>query len=62
MAYILNGIAKIPYIGDQYLMNPLVFLISFGLVFGFNLMAGLLPVFNTMRKTPAAILARNDVN
>lgn len=62
MAYILNEIAKIPYIGDQYLMNPLVFLISFGLVFGFNLMAGLLPVFNTMRKAPAAILARNDVN
>lgn len=62
MAYILNGISKVPVIGDQYLMNPLVFLASFGLVFGFNLLAGLLPVFGTMRKTPAAILARNDVN
>jgi ABC-type lipoprotein export system ATPase subunit/ABC-type antimicrobial peptide transport system permease subunit len=62
MAYILNGISKIPMIGEQYLMNPLVLLISFGLVFGFNLVAGLLPVFNTMRKTPAAILSRNDVN
>ncbi|MGN0659354.1 MAG: ATP-binding cassette domain-containing protein [Emergencia sp.] len=62
MAYILNGISKIPYIGDQYLMNPAVFLISFGLVFLFNMIAGLLPVFNTMRKTPAEILSRNDVN
>lgn len=62
MAYILNGVSKVPMIGDQYLMNPLVFLASFALVFGFNLLAGLLPVFSTMRKTPAAILARNDVN
>lgn len=62
MAYILNGISKIPMVGDQYLMNPAVFLTSFAIVFGFNLIAGLLPVFNTMRKTPAEILARNDVN
>ncbi len=62
MGYILNGVSKIPMVGDQYLMNPIVFLISFGIVFGFNLIAGLLPVFNTMRKTPAAILSRNDVN
>lgn len=62
MAYILNGICKVPFVGDQFLMNPVVFLVSFAIVFGFNLIAGLLPVFNTMRKTPAAILARNDVN
>lgn len=62
MAYILNGISKAPLIGDRFLMNPVIFLISFALVFGFNLLAGLLPVFNTMRKTPAEILARNDVN
>lgn len=62
MAYILNGVSKVPMIGDQYLMNPTVFLLSFGLVFVFNLLAGLLPVFGTMRKTPAEILARNDVN
>ena len=62
MAYILSEISKVPMIGDQYLMNPVVFLVSFAIVFGFNLIAGLLPVFNTMRKTPAEILARNDVN
>ena len=62
MAYILNGISKVPMIGEQYLMNPAVFLISFAIVAAFNLIAGLLPVFNTMRNTPAEILARNDVN
>ena len=62
MAYILNGISKVPMIGEQYLMNPAVFLISFAIVAVFNLVAGLLPVFSTMRNTPAEILARNDVN
>lgn len=62
MGYILNGITKAPYLGEQYMMNPLVFFVSLAIVFGFNLLAGLLPVFNTMRKTPAEILARNDVN
>lgn len=62
MAYIINGMCQVAYIADQYMMNPFIFLLSFGIVFVFNMIAGLLPVFNTMRKTPAAILARNDVN
>ena len=62
MAYILNAISKIPIVGGQYLMNPAVFLISLGLVFAFNLLAGLLPVASTIRRTPAEILSRNDVN
>ncbi len=62
MAYILNGVSQIAYIGESYMMNPVIFGISIGLVFGFNLLAGLLPVFSTLRKSPAEILARNDVN
>lgn len=62
MGYILSGISKIPIIGGQYLMNPAVFLLSLGLVFVFNMIAGLLPAAATMRKTPAEILSRNDVN
>lgn len=62
MAYILNGISKVPMIGDQFLMNPGVFLVSFAMVAVFNMLAGLSPVFHTMRSTPAEILARNDVN
>lgn len=62
MAYIISGLIKVPYIGDSYLMNPLIFAVALGTVFLFNILAGLLPVWNTMRKTPAEILARNDVN
>lgn len=62
MAYILNGLSKIEGFGDQFLMNPAVFLASLLLVYVFNFIAGLLPVFNTLRKTPAEILARNDIN
>ncbi len=62
MAYIINGLCKVSYIADQFVMNPGIFLISLGIVFVFNMTAGLLPVFSTLRKPPAAILARNDVN
>lgn len=62
MAYILHSLTKIPGIGDNYLINPIIFLGSFALVFAFNMFAGLLPAIRTMRQTPAAILARNDVN
>jgi len=62
MAYVITGLIKVPYIGDSFLMNPLIFGVAFATVFGFNILAGLLPVWSTMRKTPAEILARNDVN
>lgn len=59
MAYILNAVSKMM---GSYKMNIWIFLGSFALVLIFNLLAGLLPVYGTMRKTPAEILARNDVN
>lgn len=62
MAYILHELIKIPYIGETLMMNPLIFCICFVLLLGFDILAGLIPVFRTMRKTPAEILARNDVN
>ncbi|MBR3785771.1 MAG: ABC transporter ATP-binding protein/permease [Firmicutes bacterium] len=62
MAYILNELTKMPFIGDTLMMNPLIFGICFVLILGFDILAGLIPVFRTMRKTPAEILARNDVN
>ena len=52
MAYIIHGMCQVSYISAQFMMNPLIFFISLAIVF----------VFNTLRKTPAAILARNDVN
>lgn len=62
MAYILHELTKIPYIGNTLMMNPVIFTICFVLILGFDILAGLIPVFKTMRKTPAEILARNDVN
>ena len=63
MAYLLYQIThSVSYLAGTYRITPMVFAACFGLVFVFNLIAGLLPVFTTLRKTPAAILARNDVN
>lgn len=61
-AYIMSGIAEAPQIGYLYYMSPLLALAIFAVLFIFNLLAGLLPVFRTMRKTPAQILARNDAD
>lgn len=61
MGYILEGISNTSF-GENLMMNPGILLFSFALVLFFNVTAGLLPVHNTLRKTPAAILARNDVN
>lgn len=62
MAYVMESLSKAPYVGDQYFMSIPLALVIFAVILVFNLFAGLLPVFMTMRKTPAQILARNDVN
>ena len=62
MYYILTQVTKITYyLEGMYKINPIVALISLGIVVVFNLIAGLIPVFSTMRKTPAQILARTDI-
>ncbi|MDO5449086.1 MAG: ABC transporter permease, partial [Clostridia bacterium] len=62
------------YYGESYLVKsvktfedvfylPVPYLIlTILVVYVFNLLIGLLPVWNTMRKRPAAILARKDVD
>ena len=49
------------YLEGQYLITPAVAAVTFGLLLVFNLVTGLIPVFTTMRKTPAQILARSDI-
>ena len=62
MYYLLSNIVNISfYLEGLYMINPLIALLSFGVVMVFNLVAGLIPVFFTMRKTPAQILARTDI-
>ncbi len=62
MSYVLRGITKLPLIKENYMFNIPILLISIIIVYGFNILVGLIPVFNTMRKTPAAILSRTDVD
>jgi ABC-type lipoprotein export system ATPase subunit/ABC-type antimicrobial peptide transport system permease subunit len=62
MTYVLDSISKIPYLGDLFKVNLFTFGISVILVYLFNLIVGLIPVYNTIRKTPAQILSRFDVD
>jgi len=62
MAYIVYNLMSNKFLANMLLMNPQVFITGFGLIVLFNVVVGLLPVYNTMRQTPAAILARTDVN
>lgn len=61
-AYVLEQISGITALKDMFLLNPTSLGISIALIYGLNILFGLLPVFRTIRKTPAAILSRTDVN
>ena len=62
MAYILYNLIGISYLENMYMVNAFTYVISILLVIIFNLIVGLFPVFNTIRKTPAEILSRFDVD
>ena len=62
MTYILYSVSSIEFIKNLFMVNIFTYLISIILVYIFNLVFGLLPVFNTIRKTPAQILSRHDVD
>ena len=62
MYYVLYNLVKITYyLEGMYMVNPMIAGISLAVLVIFNLFAGLIPVYVTMRKTPAQILARTDI-
>lgn len=61
MSYILKEISKIPYVTRMFIINTTTVGISVILVYVFNIIVGLMPLFKVLRKTPAKILARHDV-
>ena len=61
MAYILHILSRVKSLNGYILMNSQVLIISFILVYTFNIIVGLLPVINTIRKKPAEILSRTDL-
>ena len=60
-AYIIKKLSEMPELADYFMINGFVVILSILLVFIFNLVVGLIPVFNTIRKRPAEILSRTDI-
>ena len=61
MTYILSQISKVPYVDRMFVVNFQTVGMSIIIVYLFNIIVGLLPLFKVLRKTPAKILARHDV-
>ena len=61
MTYILSQVSKIPYVDGIFIVDNLTIGISTLIVYLFNIIVGLLPLFKVIRKTPAKILARHDI-
>ena len=47
---------------EVFFVSPELLILGLIIIYAFNLLIGLIPVFNTMRKRPAEILARIDVD
>ena len=61
MTYIMQGIKQIPFIGNEFVVNFVTIGLSTIIVYAFNIIVGLMPLFRVLRKTPAGILARHDL-
>jgi len=61
MTYILKVLTSIDLMKPVYLINPYIVLLAIGICYVFNVIIGLVPVYTTLRKTPAQILARHDI-
>ena len=61
MSYILAQVIQIPYLDRLFVVNFKTVGLSILLIYLFNILVGLLPLFKVIRKTPAEILARHDV-
>lgn len=62
MCSVLNEVTKISFFSGQYVMDARVIIVGIILIYLLNIVVGLLPISTTIRKTPAEILSRNDVD
>ncbi|NLA32576.1 MAG: ABC transporter permease, partial [Mollicutes bacterium] len=62
MSFTLDRLTSVQFFKDQFMINPKIILLSIILVYTFNFLGGLFPVYNTIKKTPASILSRPDVD
>lgn len=62
MAYALKTLgSSADLLERMYMVTPITVLMAIVLIFVFNSIVGLIPVFNVLRKTPAQILSRYDL-
>ena len=61
MFLIISRVIKMSAFQEMFMLNPGVMLVCLIIIFGLNVVFGLTPVWRTIRKTPAAILARTDI-
>lgn len=61
-SYILKVLSNIKFLSKYFLVNFRIVLLSIVFVYIFNLIIGLIPVFNTIRRRPASILSRHDLD
>ena len=62
MSYSLSVLSGISYIRSNYVMNIYVMIFCIILMYIFNIIIGLIPVFNTIRKSPARILSGKEID
>lgn len=62
MSYCLHVLSDVDYIGRNYVMNIYIMILCIILIYLFNIIVGLIPVFNTIRKSPARILSGKEVD
>ncbi len=62
IAYFISICQSISFLKDTFVLNSGVILLTIGLLYLFNIIIGLIPVANILRKTPAAILSRHDID
>ena len=61
MTYILYELSKVKYISKVYLINTNIVGLCIIAIYIFNILVGLLPLYKVLRKTPASIIARQDL-
>ena len=62
MSLIISRVVKMSMFQERFMINPGICLVCLIVIYGLNILFGLLPVWRTIRKTPAEILARTDIN
>jgi ABC-type antimicrobial peptide transport system permease subunit len=62
MSFVLKKLSETTWFEDMFVMNPAVLIICIVVMYVTNLLFGLSPVWKVIRKPPAAILSRTDIN